>query len=99
MEFRVIKKWIQFKGMERELKQMLAKLENYQHVAQIRIAATRERVQHEMVDKLSGLLWLFCASNNIVSIAEKNKILFCSGCEDYTSAFIDYLISQNMDEQ
>jgi outer membrane protein len=77
--------------LENAIKEMEIKVRNYKLTAQTQIARVQEEIERGIKDKVAQALNKFCSVKGIISMAEKDAILFCSNCKDYTEDFISYL--------
>jgi Skp family chaperone for outer membrane proteins len=78
-------------ALEDTIKKMEVNIQYFQTLAQREIKKVEEISDARLKEYVSMKLQDFCATKGILCVVDKDSILYCSGCVDYTEDFLDYL--------
>ncbi|SDM13054.1 Outer membrane protein (OmpH-like) [Catalinimonas alkaloidigena] len=67
------------------------RIQNLQDYAQVELKRAREAIDARLKDIVSKKMEQFCIETGIVCLGEKEAVLYCSDCTDFTSDFIGFL--------
>lgn len=84
----------ELRDLEDVIRQKEKEFRDYQLTAQSKIIELQKKIEERLKDRMLKALEKFCTDNAIISIAEKDGILFCPYCKDYTDDFIKYLAKE-----
>ena len=77
--------------LEDTIKAMQVHVEHFQVFAQREIKKLEEISDAQLKEYVIVKLQWFCAAKGVLCVVDKDSILYCSGCVDYTKDFLDYL--------
>ena len=76
----------EIKEREEEIIKIENKIEDFRNQSLYTIEVENKKIKAMVISKLKE----YCLKNNISCIVDKNSILYCSNCTDYTNSFIAF---------
>ena len=86
---------ISLMAIESKLKAIETRIKAYQNFALDEICKEEKLIQSNLKNKISTDLEKYMESNGILRIEEKEAVLYCRECIDYTEDFIAYMKTQD----
>ena len=80
--------------INKDIHNLISAIENYQAQAQIRSIKHEDLIKYEIRKEILLMVRDFCIQKNITCIGDKESVVFCTECVDYTDELIKYLYSR-----
>jgi Skp family chaperone for outer membrane proteins len=81
--------------VERTVRSMETRIEDYQSLAIAQLTRFEVDAEATFKDVIVKAMSRFCVNNNIISVVDKDKILYCLDCIDFTAEFIEFMKKNN----
>lgn len=77
--------------VENKMRLMQTRMEDYQSSAIAELTKLQEDIKSTLRDTIVTAMTKFCEINKIVTVVDKDEILYCLGCIDFTGDFIEFM--------
>ena len=84
----------QRQALEDTLRIMETQFRDYQNFAQAKANERKKQIEKTLRAKITRALQDFCIKREIVCVVDREAVLYCIDCTDYTEDFVKYLNTQ-----